>query len=480
MNERIKADRLKERLLISPPLEKDPEVVIEKGRSVSVLLKSPLAPNTTYTFNFGEAIVDITENNPAAGLTYVISTGDVLDSLTLSGHVTDVVTGTSASDVLVMLYPDTLPDGIRDHRPAYFTRTTKDGAFLLTHLREGRYHVRGLKDQNANYRYDLPTEMVAFADDAIRLPSAVPVELELFLAEAETQGIVSENVIGDRAWQLALAKPTDTLVVRDIDRTGGRLSWYEEWNPTRDTVLLWPNDTAMIDGYRFEMSDSTGVIDTLTYKVRKAMPYYVGLTSSGTLSKGGQQFIATRPLRELDTSRVLVVQDSSLKKPVFDRTPGTLRYIRMTGSEAQTNAQVTVLPGALRDIYGATNDTLRIGVGSTAVKETGDLEVHLLPDSSLTYQGPFLVQLVQGSSLLLGQRCSTLPCSITRPLMQAGSYSLRIIQDRNNDGRWTTGTYKGRRQPERILVAPSEINVRAGWEVVQDRVVTDRGISDKP
>lgn len=479
MDERIRADRLKERLLISPPLEKDPEVVIENGRSVSVLLKSPLAANTTYTFNFGDAIVDITENNPATGLTYVFSTGDVLDSLTLSGHVADALTSAAMPDALVLLYPDSLSDGIRDHRPAYFTRTDKDGAFLLTHLREGRYHVRGLKDQNANYRYDLPTEMIAFADEEVLLPTTRSLDLDLFMAEAETQAILSESVSADRAWQLVLARNADTIIVRDIDRTGGRLTWFEEWNPIRDTLLLWPNDTAMIDGFRFELSDSTGVIDTLTYKVRKAMPYYVGIGPSGALTNGAQRFTATRPLASLDTSRFVIVADTLAGRVLFERSPGTSRRFSMVGPKALRNAQVVALPGALHDIYGAVNDTVRIGIGSNAMKETGDLQLHLLPDSALTYQGPFLVQLFQGNSMVFCQRCASLPCTIEQPMMQAGAFSLRIILDRNDNGRWSTGSYSSRTQPERVLVAPSEINVRAGWEVVQDRVVTERGIRDK-
>jgi hypothetical protein len=38
-----------------------------------------------------------------------------------------------------------------------------------------------------------------------------------------------------------------------------------EWNATGDTVLFWPNDT-LLNGQRFTVSDSAGVIDTLVYR----------------------------------------------------------------------------------------------------------------------------------------------------------------------------------------------------------------------
>ncbi|HMZ50295.1 MAG TPA: Ig-like domain-containing protein, partial [Flavobacteriales bacterium] len=75
-NERVRLDRVRDRLLISPPLEKIPDVTIRAGQEVVIHLRAPLLPNTTYTFNIGDAVTDITENNSAAGLTYVVSTGN--------------------------------------------------------------------------------------------------------------------------------------------------------------------------------------------------------------------------------------------------------------------------------------------------------------------------------------------------------------------------------------------------------------------
>ena len=88
-----------------------------------IALRAPLAPNTTYTFNIGEAVTDITEGNAAAGLTYVISTGEVLDSLVLRGIVIDAFTDKPEPDVLVVLHSDTDTTGFISGRPAYFTLT---------------------------------------------------------------------------------------------------------------------------------------------------------------------------------------------------------------------------------------------------------------------------------------------------------------------------------------------------------------------
>lgn len=60
-----------------------------KHRSLIVDIDQELLPNTTYMFNFGDAVVDVTENNKAKDLVYVFSTGASIDSLSLSGTVVD-------------------------------------------------------------------------------------------------------------------------------------------------------------------------------------------------------------------------------------------------------------------------------------------------------------------------------------------------------------------------------------------------------
>ena len=84
-DERVKLDRVRERLLVSPPLAKAPDVMVSGSKDVAITLNAPLAANTTYTFNIGEAVQDLSEGNPAAGLSFVVSTGDHVDSLSVKG-----------------------------------------------------------------------------------------------------------------------------------------------------------------------------------------------------------------------------------------------------------------------------------------------------------------------------------------------------------------------------------------------------------
>ena len=42
---------------------------------------------------------------------------------------------------------------------------------------------------------------------------------------------------------------------------------------------------------------------------------------------------------------------------------------------------------------------------------------------------------------------------------------LKVIFDDNNNGKWDTGVYKLKLQPERVAYFPTEIDVRSNWSV---------------
>ena len=46
-----------------------------------------------------------------------------------------------------------------------------------------------------------------------------------------------------------------------------------------------------------------------------------------------------------------------------------------------------------------------------------------------------------------------------------GEYQIRIIKDSNGNGRWDTGNYLKKIQPEEVQYLIAPINVRANWEL---------------
>lgn len=150
-----------QKLLISPPLQKKPEIKIKK-KSLVVTFMEELRDSATYTFYFQDAIRDLNEGNPIQNFQYVFSTGPVLDSLSVYGTIYNAFDLQPGEDIYVVLYSGTADSLPATTIPTYMTRAEADGSFRIDNLARGLYTMYGLKDMNNNKKYDLPDEAFAF------------------------------------------------------------------------------------------------------------------------------------------------------------------------------------------------------------------------------------------------------------------------------------------------------------------------------
>jgi hypothetical protein len=471
-DERITLDRVRERLLVSPPLSVMPDVRLEGARQVRITLKEPLRPSTTYSFAIGEVVKDLTEGNSASGLTYVLSTGDHLDSGMVRGRVVDAFTGSPLQDVLVCLFDRNDTITIRTGRPAYVTRADKDGNFTLTHIRPGDYALFGLRDQNSNYRYDLPNEEVAFVDTVVvSAPndSIQPLHLlRLFREEGAAQLVREARVTPDMGWQLVLARAARHLSVRDVARTGGNLRWAVEWGAARDTVVLWPSDTTLLGEGRYEITVDGAVLDTLRYRPLGTPRFHNGLHAMPLETPAGARLkmVSARPIATIDPDRFRLVLDSVPLPLVIERDSTHLRTFFIDADVPPgTTADITVLPKAVRGIPEGHNDTLRTRFGRAAEGSLGVLQVRVRPDSTVTF--PLLLQLLDAQGRVVRESAVTATTDrIEWSHLQPGDHGLRLIEDRNANGRWDPGALDERRPPERVWHHADKVNVRAGWDLL--------------
>ncbi|MCC7502614.1 MAG: Ig-like domain-containing protein [Flavobacteriales bacterium] len=465
-NERVKLGRLRDQLLISPPLPTYPDVHVQGATDVVIELNDPLEPNTTYSFFLGDAVTDLTEGNAAKDLSYTISTGDHLDSASVHGMVVDAFSGKAAGNVHVLLFTEDDSTGFKEGRPAYATRSDKEGLFHLKHLRNGRYTLNGLRDQNANLRFDLPNEEVAFLNGPLALPDSIQLLLRMFLEQPEQQQVMDQRVGPDRDWRLVLAKPLTELKLRDLDRTGGALNWTVEANAAGDSVRCWPNDTTALDHQTFEVSDGGTVLDTLIYRVREKMPFYVSAVAS---HREGQLLLrATRPVASIAAERISVKTDTTarsftIRMDSLDRRMVHLLFDLKAGQEATA----TLMPKALEDIYGGVNDTLVLSTRRPGAEQLGGLTI-TIKDTMAGTSTPFLLQLLNTADQVVEQRSSNgLSRSFRLAGLIPGSYTLKLVEDRNDSGKQDTGELDARRQPERAWRMAGVVMVRAGWDVEQ-------------
>ena len=168
-DEIVKVENAMEKVVISPPQIEQPEISA-MGRRVTITLLDSLKPDMTYNVDFSDAIVDNNEGNPYGDYAFTFSTGERVDTFQVSGHVLNASNLEPIKGILVGLYKvddqqGHLPDSVFRTIPfERISRTDGSGHFVVKGLAKGNYRAFALKDQNQNYIYDQPAEMVAFSD----------------------------------------------------------------------------------------------------------------------------------------------------------------------------------------------------------------------------------------------------------------------------------------------------------------------------
>lgn len=165
-DEFIKLEKAAEKVVVSPPQLEQPEIKAS-GRKVVVGLVDSLRPNTTYTIDFADAIVDNNEGNPLGNYAFTFSTGTTIDTMEVSGTVLSASDLEPVKNIQVGLHSD-LSDSAFMKKPFdRVSRTDSRGHFSIRGIAPGKYRIYALMDGNQNYLFDSKTEIIAFSDSII-------------------------------------------------------------------------------------------------------------------------------------------------------------------------------------------------------------------------------------------------------------------------------------------------------------------------
>ena len=159
-------------MIVSPPQLEIPEIK-DAGKRIVVELQDSLKPNTTYTIDFSDAIVDNNEGNPLGNYTYSFSTGDQIDTMEVSGYVLDASNLEPVKGILVGLYDDLADSAFKTKPMIRVSRTDSRGRFVIKGVAHGTYRAYALKDADGDFCFNQKSEMIGFNHETY-VPSSKP------------------------------------------------------------------------------------------------------------------------------------------------------------------------------------------------------------------------------------------------------------------------------------------------------------------
>lgn len=270
-----------------------------------------------------------------------------------------------------------------------------------------------------------------------------------------------------------------------------------QYSPTNDSVQIWLTDTTVwhrdsvviavnylvadslnqivertdtLKEWHFEVKKEepkqrrrkkkdleTPKIETLNVKVGASVAPYADLSITSPTPFASFQW---------DSVHLFQVVDTILKPLSFTPIDDTVNICRKALKfkwEPGGQYQVIIDSASVTDIYGLFNDAIKQKVNVASLDKYGTLyiDVDSVPENAL-------LQLTDTKGKVLRQNYLRPNGKAGFKYLKQGDYMLRILIDNDRDGKWSTGKFDDRIQPETIIYYMEKVNVRQNWDIHVD------------
>ena len=460
-----------ENVVSSPPFKNKPKVELKKHKIVEVTIDDELLDNTTYIVQFIGAIKDITEGNKLGLYQYIFSTGENIDSLKIRGEIIDVYTKAPVQDAWALLFPlDSEDSAFYKQLPVYIGKTGKDGRFSIDYIKEGKYQLFALKDENGNLKFDMPTEKIAFPDSLIYIDDTTGYyQLAVFQEEDTSKkkpSIVSTDPLGKMV--LGLGSSNDSLTV---ELPADYQILYKEFNERNDTLTLWLNKPFTDSVLLIKRNQKVDTLfqrpieipDSSELKQKYKPDFSTNILQYRHIPKTPVILTFDQPLSHLDSNKIVLIEDSTEVHPQF-YLDNKARQLKVNYKWKKDKDYKLILDeGAVTSVYTYKNDSSGLDFRLVNPESVASLEIALkIQDTGKQY----IVQLIDlGKKKIVQENIADKSQTITYKYLNPGKYEIKAITDENRNNKWDTGSYAEKRRPEEIFYYPEVLELKANWEM---------------
>lgn len=428
---------------------------------------------------------------------------------------------------------DSLPLAVQ---PYYVSKTDVNGRFQLNGLANEEYLMFGLKDLNGNYFYDQPGEEIAFLDSLV-WPSymgepdfdSIPVDslgidlentdfeaikkiqdsirldlldkhynqftqytLHLFDEYDTTQQLLKARLLRKNTFQFSFSQAADNVELTPLNFNADTNWFVEEFSKEKDTITWYfknlPVDTLEMLitrnedtlGLEFIRLDPKRKIPGLSDRQKKKkekekekeyLDFKTNL-SQRIIPLDGQAIITfNQPIVSYYTdSVILVIAEDSLYNPEFLFIDSLKRKIKYPLELSESMNYVIIIPdSSFTDWNNLHNKRKNIGFKTLSLRDYGILRLILRPK----VQQHYILQLLSEKEVLKKEMLFSRDTTINLENVKPGKYILKLIVDDNGNGKWDSGNYTGKIQPEQVIYYPKELVVRGNWEIEEEWVIEE-------
>ncbi len=518
-DELVQLDKPSENVIITPPQMQLP-VIRAAGKKVVVELKDTLKENTTYTIDFTNSISDNNEKNVFENFSFAFSTGDVIDTLEVSGILLNAENLEPMPGITIGLHKN-LEDSAFVKLPFDRTSRTNDkGEFTIRNISPGSYRIFGLNDVNRDYKFDQPGEEIAF-NDSIIIPSLEQttrqdtlwkdsltidtirtvgytryfpddIQLRLFKENFVRQYLLKPERQQENLLTIRFNAPLDTIPLpKPLNFDPADSDWFftQETDEGKGVnfwltdSLVWQQDTLQVE-LSYPKSDSLNILrpqtDTLQFMMRRRPEkkkkkkddepepiVFLGMQIDAPSSMDLFDTVSVtfnEPVLDLPKEVFYLDQKvDTVWTPVdfdfFRDSVNTLNYFIRRPWKYGEEYRLSVDSATIFSLYDKWNEPYSGEFKIKKEDEYGHLYLNIEGIDTTAY-----VELLNSSDTPV-RKVKVKNGGALFMDLKPDKYYVRLVVDLNDNGKWDTGNYADKRQPEEVFYSPVKYNVMQNWQV---------------
>ena len=333
-----------------------------------------------------------------------------------------------------------------------------------------------VKDGNNNFYWDQPNESVGYPDSLILLTENLDVS-SIFCApqmaskkppkaDWSLSGVISipnttpplQLFINDTT-----SSPIKTTEIRGTDSTFAWLPF-----PLPDSLTLYTrfeNDTAWASR-----------MVRIPVKAKSKAPSLTFRNPPQFLEDGDTLKIYTsQPISTINHELIMVTTDTITVSTTIKVDSLAPYFSVFFDAEYGKSYKIKLNQGSVADWNNTRSDSAIFVVSTRKEGHYGSFSLAIIGEPAQ----PYIAQLLDGKKKVINEIIFTEVGSIVRPQLLPESYSVRLIADQNNNGKWDAGDYEQGTQPERVAYYPEPITIKSNWELELEWNLTSGATQNK-
>jgi hypothetical protein len=348
-----------------------------------------------------------------------------------------------------------------------------------------------IHDENEDHLHDTISDIHeshdhSISDDArVNLQGTIiPSYTLLHFRETDTiQRLLKGTVVRKNVISLAFRFPVTSFTIKPIEPEYSGNWAITEYNKSRDTITIWIPEPST-DSLMLEVADNGIVMDTLDVALTPALrtpakgriqetkpeilTFRPNLKAAKIRPDRELQLTFSDPVASFDPEKIRLFVDTILLTPEIGFLDSLQLRFSIKHKWREGDKYLLEIPDStFTSIFGYVNDSAGFKFTAITEAESGLLKIN----TELPVPGNYIIQLLDDKEVLIEERIITGNSILSFNYLSARKYKLKAIFDINENGKWDTGNFLKKRQPEPVYYFQKEIEMRINWSIEEDWIV---------